>query len=65
MDAKRVGREVAAQLMFKALFGLFERQNPTFTAAVFRASLEEALVTLPMDDEMREAARGFIAETLS
>lgn len=42
MDAKQFGREVAAQLMFKALFGFLERENPTFTAAGCRASLTKS-----------------------
>jgi hypothetical protein len=70
-DLGAMGRELATTLMLKALFGMLERVEPTFTSTAVRAALEEQVkALLPSDPRgmnavIRKGAFDAIEEVLS
>jgi hypothetical protein len=69
-DLNAAGRNLAMTLMLKALFGIVEHSDSTFSATAVRAALEEKLAELlppdprGMNAVIREGAMDAIEEIL-
>lgn len=71
-DARRMSREIATQIMLRALFGALQRADPAMAPEAAIEALEAQLTALfsrragdALNDAMLEEAKVFIRETLS